>query len=121
VKVPIFPKLTSLLLEMLDFSTEVPGLGVLFDFILSAVEQRKAKKTPLTTLCIDRCIISAEEAGELEKVVPDFWWDHEGDHEREGDFDYRQKWILKKKKDYDYNGFVYDGDDLVPIDPSRIF
>jgi len=106
---PIFPKLTSLLLEMLDFNTEVPAFRFLFDLILSAVRRRKANKTPLTTLCIDRCIITAEEAGELEEIVPDFRWDNDQgynedeDEEDEDDNDYDY--------DYDYNGFDYDSNE----------
>jgi len=89
VQVPIFPKLTSLLFEMLDFNNIwVPGLGFHFDLILSAVRRRKANETPLTTLCINRCMITAEEAGELEEIVPDFRWDHDqGNNEDEDDDD----------------------------------
>jgi len=86
VHVSIFPKLTSLLLEMLYFTDAVPGSGVLYDLVMSAVQLRKANKTPLTTLYIDNCVIQEEQAKALEKLVPDFRWDHdegydEGDHE----------------------------------------
>jgi len=47
----------SLLLEMLYVSDPVPGLGVLYDLVMSAAQLRKANKTPLTTLCIDNCVI----------------------------------------------------------------
>jgi hypothetical protein len=57
VHVPIFPKLTSLLLEMLDFTDAVPGSGVLYDLVLSASSGARRTKTPLTTLCIDDCVI----------------------------------------------------------------
>jgi len=87
VHVPIFPKLTSLRLEMLDFTDEVPGSGALYDLVMSAVQRRKANKTPLTTLCIDCCLIREEQAKALEKVVRDFRWDqHEGyDDDEESD------------------------------------
>jgi len=77
VRVPIFPKLASLLLESLDFAGGVPGLGVLYDLILSAVQQRKANEMPLTTLCIDHAVIEEKQAKALEKVVCDFRWDQD--------------------------------------------
>jgi len=113
--VPIFPKLTSLLLERLDFNIEVLGLDIVFDVILRIVRRRKAKKTPLTTLCIDRCIITAEEAGELEKVVPDFRWDHhqvEVDNSDEDEDD-------ECDDDYDYNGSDDDGNEYSDISESE--
>jgi len=72
--VPIFPKLTSLLLETLDFTDAVFGSGVMYDLVLSAVQWRKANKTLLTALCIDNCVISEEQAKALEKFVHDFQW-----------------------------------------------
>jgi len=77
VHVPIFPKLTSLILKALDFSEAVPGSGVVYDLILSAVQRRKATKTPLTTLCIDKCVISTDEAGKFKTLVRNFYWDNE--------------------------------------------
>jgi len=84
---PMFPKLTSLLLEMLFFDILVSGTYDIFDLILETVKRRKATKTPLTTLCIDQRQISAEEASELEKVVPDFRWDHNEGSGEAGDED----------------------------------
>ena len=49
VHVPIFPKLMFLLLEVLDFSDEVPDSGVLYDLVMGAVQRRKTNKTPVTT------------------------------------------------------------------------
>jgi len=90
VHVPIFPKLTSLLLEVLDFSDEVPGSGILYDLVMGAAQRRRANKTPLTTLCIDKCVISKEQARALEKVVSDFRWDHDEGYrdDDEGDREY---------------------------------
>jgi len=89
IHVPIFPKLTSLLLELQDFNDMVPGSGVLFDLILSIVKLRKAKKTPLSRLCITDCVINEEQANALEEVVPDFWWDlYDKDEDDEEDSDY---------------------------------
>jgi len=62
VHVPIFPKLTSLLLEMLDFGDAVPVSGGLYDPVMSTVKRRKASKAPLTTLYIDNCVIREERA-----------------------------------------------------------
>jgi len=76
VHVPIFPKLTSLTLESLDFTDAIPGFGVLYDLVLRAVQWRKANKTPLTTLWIERCVISEEQASALEKLVSGFQWHH---------------------------------------------
>jgi len=86
----IFPKLTSLLLEMLDFTDVVPGSGVLYDLVMSAVKRRKAIQTPLTALCIDSCVISERQAKELEKLVPDFRWDH-----FDGYYGYNLRWRLR--------------------------
>jgi|SRR5712671_2316135 len=77
VLMPIFPKLTSLLLEKLDFTHVVPGSGVLYDLILNAVKRRRAKKPLVSAMCITRCAISAEEAVALEVIVRDFWWSYD--------------------------------------------
>jgi len=74
--VPIFPKLTSLLLNGLDFTDAAPGSGVVYDLVMSVVQWRKVNKTPLTTLCINSCVIKKKQAKALEKIVPDFRWDH---------------------------------------------
>ena len=74
---PIFPKLTSLRLEMLSFTDAVPGSGVLYDLVMSTVQIRKANKTPLTGLYVYNCVIREEQAKALEKLVPDFQWDHD--------------------------------------------
>ena len=79
VHVPIFPKLTSLRLKVLDFSDAVPGSGVLYDLVKGAVKRREANNTPLTMLYIDNCVIWKAQAKALEKFVRDFRWDeHEG-------------------------------------------
>jgi len=70
--VPIFPKLTSLRLKTLNFTYS----GVLSDLVINAVQQRKVNKTPLTTLCIEKCVIREKQAAALEKLVCDFQWDH---------------------------------------------
>jgi hypothetical protein len=67
VHVPIFPKLTSLSLDLLAFSTIVPGTGVLFNLVLNAIQRHKVNKTPLTTqrLCIENCVIREKQANAL--------------------------------------------------------
>jgi len=93
VLMPIFPKLTSLLLEKLDFTHVVPGSGVLYDLILNAVKRRRAKKPLVSAMCITRCAISAEEAVALEEIVRDFWWSYDKcididlDEDGDGDWD----------------------------------
>jgi len=77
VHVPIFPKLTSLSLEELDFTDEVPASGVVYDLIMSVVQRRKAKGMSLTTLRIECCMIRKEQAEALEGFVSDFQWDHD--------------------------------------------
>jgi hypothetical protein len=89
VRVPIFPKLTSLTLDSLDFNDVVPGSGVLFDLIVNALWRRKVNNTPLTTLSIDDCVISEKQANALNKLVGDFQWDREGRyHKDEGEGDH---------------------------------
>jgi len=111
VHVPIFPKLTSLSLESLNFTDRVfvgDGWGDLSDLALSAVQWRKANKTPLTTLCIDNCVISEEQAKALENVVPDFRWDHdEGPSDDEED-------DVEDYYDDDDDEFGDWGDDIGP-------
>jgi len=100
VHVPVFPKLTSLLLETLDFTAAVPGAGVVYDLVLSAVQLRKANRMPLETLCIDDCVIREKQAKALEKVVHDFRWDQDEGYycDKEGD-----------REDYhDYYDFGFD-------------
>ena len=70
-----FPKLASLLLENLNFNTVVPYSGTLYDVILNALRQYEANKTPLQTLDIGRCIITADRAKSLKKFVQGFHWD----------------------------------------------
>jgi len=77
IHVPIFPKLTSLLLQLLYFTDEVPGSGTLYDLVRNTVQRRKASETPLTTLCVNNCAITPEQAKALEMVVGDFRWDHD--------------------------------------------
>jgi len=74
--------LRSLILRTLNFTDAVPGSGVLYDLILNTVQWRKVNKTPLTTLWITNCVISADEAGKFRSVARNFYWDNEEDPRR---------------------------------------
>jgi len=87
-----FPELTTLLLESLNFDFYVSGSGVLDDVIVDILRRRKANKTHLKTLHVDRCIITAEGANSLKEYVQEFHWDED---EGEG---YFNPW-----EDYDYS------------------
>ncbi|KAI9448982.1 hypothetical protein BJY52DRAFT_1156139 [Lactarius psammicola] len=77
VCVPIFPKLTSLLVKKFDFSELVPHSGVVYDVLMTAIRRRKSHKIPLKMLSIDRSILSEKRASALEKLVRDFHWSGE--------------------------------------------
>jgi len=70
-----FPKLTSLLLENLDFDEAVPTSGVLYEVFVDTLRRRKENKTPLKTLYIDRCGISTQQVNSLQKLVSEVRWD----------------------------------------------
>jgi len=103
VHLPIFPKLTYLLVHSLDFNTVMPGTGVLFDLVLNAVRGRKVNLTPLTTLCIEGCVIREKQANALEKFVSDFRWDFEGfgRDEESDDSDYHSSEAASYSNDYE--------------------
>ncbi|KAI9430730.1 hypothetical protein F5148DRAFT_191660 [Russula earlei] len=92
--VPIFPKLTTLVLEMLDFSDRVAPSGILYDVLTNAFKWRKSNKPRLRTLGINSCVISMKRAKALEKLVQDFRWDrYEGVSLDEGDWGYRSDFV----------------------------
>jgi len=72
-----FPKLTTLLLENqnLDEPESWPPSDVLDDFLAYTLRRRKENKTPLKTLCIDRCVISTKQVNALQKLVWEVRWD----------------------------------------------
>ena len=97
---PIFPKLTYLALNSLDFG-EGPPSGVLFNVVQRGLQQRKAAaKAPMEVLRIDNCVISAKRAKALQKLVRQFHWDGDegfvdefedfGDYD--SDFDEGTRW-----------------------------
>ena len=76
VQAPIFPKLTFLSLESLDFTKIEYPSGILFDVVKKGLQQRKAaSKEPLRMLRIDDCVIHASRAKALQKLVREFYWD----------------------------------------------
>jgi hypothetical protein len=75
-----FPKLTSLLLENLNFNIAVPyfvtGTGMLGDTLINILRRRRTdSKTPVKTLTVDHCVITASRASGMQKQVEDFIWD----------------------------------------------
>jgi len=70
-----FPKLTSLLLENLDFGEAMPRSKALYDDFACTLRRRKENKTPLKTLCIDRCVISTKQVNSLQRLVWEVRWD----------------------------------------------
>ena len=70
-----FPKLTSLLLEDLDFCTAMAPCGVLYNEFANVLRQRRANNTPLNILGIDRCVITFNHAKGLRRYVQELRWD----------------------------------------------
>ena len=70
-----FPKLTSLLLENLDFRCFVARYGVLYDVIAYVLRRRRANDTPLNMLGVDRCVITPDRAKGLKRYVQELRWD----------------------------------------------
>ena len=72
----IFPNLTSLLLDNLDFTEIKPRSGVLYDVIANGLRQRQSTyNAPIKKIRIDRCVITDDRANSLEKHVAEFHWD----------------------------------------------
>ena len=72
----IFPKLISLGLTELEFSESRYSSGIRFDVFERGLQQRTAASgAPLRLLRICGCEISAEHAGDLQKLVECFDWD----------------------------------------------
>ena len=70
---PIFPKLTFLVLNSLDFCEGPLPSGVLFYVVERGLHQRKAaSKAQLKVLRADNCVISAKRAKALQKLVQQF-------------------------------------------------
>ena len=74
----IFPKLTSLLLENLDFTESKPRSGILYDVLANGLRQRNSTyNVPITKIRVDRCVIPDKLANALKNLVTEFQWDGE--------------------------------------------
>jgi len=70
-----FPKLTSLLLENLDFGFAMDQYGDLYDVFAYVLRRRRANNTSLNMLEIDHCVITPDRAKGLKKYVQELRWD----------------------------------------------
>jgi len=86
---PIFPKLTSLLLERLDFTETKSYSGTLYDVLAHGLRLRNSTyQIPVKTIHVDHCTIPSRRASCLERLVLDFRWDgEEGSMNEFDDFD----------------------------------
>jgi hypothetical protein len=74
----IFPNLTSLFLENLDFTETKPRSGVLYDVLAFGLRQRNSTyNVPIRKIRVDRCVIPLRRANALERLVTEFHWDGE--------------------------------------------
>ncbi|KAI0289299.1 hypothetical protein BC826DRAFT_1107158 [Russula brevipes] len=72
IPVPIFPKLTSLILKNLDFSESAHHRDVLYGVLSTMLRRRMACEVPLKMLRMDHCFITADRADALGALVPEF-------------------------------------------------
>ena len=70
-----FPKLTSLLLENLDFNLVMDQYGVLYHVIVYVLRRHKENNTPLNMLGVDHCVITPDRAKCLKNYVQELRWD----------------------------------------------
>jgi len=70
-----FPKLTSLLLEDLNFGFTMTRYGDLCDAIVYALQRRRANNSPLNMLGINHCVITPDRAKCLKEYVQELRWD----------------------------------------------
>jgi hypothetical protein len=85
--VPIFPKLTSLFLNDLDFSEPNyhPDAVYVYEVLSTMLRRRRACEVPLRMLRIYNCIVTTNRANALGKLVPEFAWHRDGNEsESEG-------------------------------------
>jgi len=72
-----FPKLTSLLLENLDFGLAMDQYGVLYYVLAYVLRRRRAYNRPLNILGVDHCAITSDRAKGLKKYVQELQWDRD--------------------------------------------
>ena len=70
-------------MENLDFGIYGSPSDILYGTFADTLRQRKAQRTPLKTLYVDRCIIGAKRADGLEKHVQELHWDGKEESPRE--------------------------------------
>ena len=70
-----FPKLTSLLLEDLDFGAHLFHSGILYEVLANTLRRRKENNMTLKTLRVDRCVIIIKRAKCLKEHVRELRWD----------------------------------------------
>ena len=104
-----FPKLTSLMLENLDFGAHLLRGGVLYDVLANTLRRRKENHMQLKTLSVDRCVISIKRANCLKRHVGELRWDgDEGVSYYDGwdDYDYSSDLIETgaRLEDFFYGG-----------------
>jgi hypothetical protein len=100
-----FPKLTSLLLENLNFGLDLAQYGVLYDVFSYVLRRRRANNTPLNMLGVDHCVITPDRAKGLKRYVQEFRWDgDEGPTFQEWD------------RDVDLSFQEWDSDEPVDVD-----
>ena len=74
---PPFPKLRALLLEDLQFGEALPHLSVLYNVLAYLLRRRKEDETPLSKLCVYRCVISTRQVNCMRRLVQELCWDCE--------------------------------------------
>jgi F-box-like len=68
---PLFPKLTTLVLRELDFSQYVPSCGDSYDILTNLLRWRKSHNVALKSLIIKDSVIPANRANALKQLVPE--------------------------------------------------
>ena len=78
-----FPKLTSLLLDNLDFGCAISRRRVLYDVFVCILRRRRANNMPLNMLRVDHCVITPDRAKGLKRYVQELCWDGDEGHSLE--------------------------------------
>jgi F-box-like len=74
----IFPNLTSLIFQDLDFTEIKSHSGVLYDVLANGLRQRNSTyNLPIMYIRVDHCVIPVKRANALKRLVPEFHWDGE--------------------------------------------
>jgi len=81
--ITLFPKLTSLLLDNLDFGCAISRRRVLYDVFVCILRRRRANNMPLNMLRVDHCVITPDRAKGLKRYVQELCWDRDEGHSLE--------------------------------------